>query len=84
MSLDDDQSKPKQKLETRQDFEAWYSELHWHATVRGIWHLVDPYAADAPNIYAVPPKKPPTAQALMDKLEAQRSLARANWRAAGH
>jgi hypothetical protein len=46
--------------------------------------LVDPYAADAPNIYAVPPKKPPTAQALMDKLEAQRSLARANWRAAGH
>jgi hypothetical protein len=84
MSSDDDQSKSKQKLETRQDFQAWYRELMWNAAVRGIWHLVDPYSPDAPNIYTVLPKKPPTAQALMDKLEAQRSLARANWRAAGH
>jgi hypothetical protein len=78
MSLDDNQSKSKQKLETQQDFEAWYSKLHWYTTVRGIWHLVDPYGVNAPNIYVVLPKKPPTAQALIDKLEAQRSLAQAN------
>jgi hypothetical protein len=75
MSLDDDQSKSKQKLETQQDFEVWYSKLHWHTTVRGIWYLVDPYGVNAPNIYAVPPKKPPTTQALINKLKAQRSLA---------
>jgi hypothetical protein len=53
-------------------------------TVKGIWHLVDLYSVNAPNIYVVPLKKLPTAQALMDKLKAQRSFARANWRAAGH
>jgi hypothetical protein len=46
--------------------------------------LVNPHGIDAPNIYAVPPKKPPTAQALIDKLKAQRSLAQANWRTAGY
>src|SRR6266536_306098 len=70
------------KLEDRSDWPEWYSDFKWHATGRGVWHLIDPEGEDAPNYVNKPPPEHPSVQQLCDDLNAARSLARANWRSA--
>ena len=66
------------KLEDRSDWPEWYSDLKWHVTARGVWHLIDLEGEDAPNYVSKPPPKHLLVQELCDDLNATRSLARVN------
>jgi hypothetical protein len=53
-------------LKDRRSWPTWYIHLQFQAKFKGIWHLIDPFAADAPHVDAEYPKRLPTIREMIE------------------